>query len=112
MARPRLPITRDAQFNVSLTADELAALHHAARIARLRPVEYGRAMLLKRRFSARRVAQATPHLDPLLVLELSRLGNNLNQIARQLHALTLPVPEELPPLLAEIRMVLKAALKS
>lgn len=111
MGRPKLPFTRDKQFNVGLTDDEFAALHRAARIAGMRPVDYGRAVLLSRRLPTRRVAEATPHLDPLLLLEISRIGNNLNQITRRLHELSLPMPDELPLVLAEIRGVLRTALK-
>lgn len=112
MVRPKLPFTRDKQFNVGLTDDEFAALHRAARLAGMRPVDYGRSLLFARRVPSRRLAEATPHLDPLLLLQISRIGNNLNQIARRLHDLALPVPDELPGLLAEVRRILREALKS
>lgn len=111
MGRPKLPNTRDKQFNVGLTGDEFAALHRAARVAGMRPVDYGRSLLLARRLPMRRVADATPQLDPLLLVQISRIGNNLNQIARRLHELAMPVPDELPELLSEIRSVLRMALR-
>lgn len=111
MGRPRLPITRDRQFNVGLTGDEFAALHREARLAGMRPVDYGRSLLLARCLPRRRVTEATPQLDPLLLLQISRIGKNLNQIARRLHELAVPVPEELRGLLSEIRSILRMALK-
>jgi hypothetical protein len=112
MGRPKLPFTRDKQFNVGLTDDEFATLHRAARLAGMRPVDYARSLLLAKRLPTRRVAEATPHLDPLLLLEISRIGNNLNQIARRLNELALPIPDELPGLLAEVRRILREAQRS
>jgi hypothetical protein len=106
MGRPKLHITRDRQFNVGLTAAELAELQRAARLAGMRPVDYGRAKLLSRPGHIARTEYAVRQLDPLLLVQLSRIGNNLNQIARRLNELALPAPQELEPLLAEIRGIL------
>jgi hypothetical protein len=107
MGRPKLTTPRDRQFNVSLTEAEWSALQRAARLALMRPVDFGRAKLLAKSGHAQRAAEAAPHLDPLLLQHLSRLGNNLNQIARRLNELRLPVSDELDPLLAEIRGILR-----
>jgi hypothetical protein len=106
MGRPKLHITRDRQFNVGLTATELAEVQRAARLASMRPVDYGRAKLLSRPGRIARTEYAVRQLDPLLLVALSRIGNNLNQIARRLNELALPVPENIDPLLAEIRSIL------
>jgi DNA polymerase III delta subunit len=53
-----------------------------------------------------RTEYSVRQLDPLLLVQLSRIGNNLNQIARRLNELALPAPEALEPLLAEIRRIL------
>jgi hypothetical protein len=106
MGRPKLHITRDRQFNVGLTATELAEVQRAARLAGMRPVDYGRAKLLSKPGRIARAEYAVRQLDPLLLVALSRIGNNLNQIARRLNELALPVPEDLDPLLAEIRSIL------
>jgi hypothetical protein len=72
----------------------------------MRSVDYGRAQLfLPRRISAAQTASAH-QLDPLFHVQLSRLGNNLNQIARKLNTLALPPPPTLEPLLQEIRALL------
>jgi hypothetical protein len=106
MGRPKLFITRDRQFNVGLTAAELAEVQRAARLAGMRPVDYGRAKLLSRSGRIARTEYSVRQLDPLLLVQLSRIGNNLNQIARRLNELALPVPEALEPLLGEIRSIL------
>jgi hypothetical protein len=108
MGRPKLQITRDRQFNVSLTETEWSGLQRAARLALMRPVDYARMRLLAKPSGLLRAEQAAPQLDPLLLLHLSRLGNNLNQIARRLNELRLPAPDDLAPLLAEIRGILRA----
>lgn len=109
MGRPKLENTRDRQFNVGLTAFELETVQRAARLAGMRPVDYGRAKLLSKPGRITRTAYAVRQLDPLLLVQLSRIGNNLNQIARRLNDLALPEPEDLAPLLAEIRSLLREA---
>jgi hypothetical protein len=106
MGRPKLHITRDRQFNVGLTATEFTEVQRAARLAGMRPVDYGRAKLLSKPGRIARAVYAVPQLDPLLLVQLSRIGNNLNQIARRLNELSLPAEGELEPLLAEIRGIL------
>jgi len=107
MGRPKLQITRDRQFNVGLTAAEFAELQRAARLAGMRPVDYGRAKLLSKPGRIARTAYDVRQLDPLLLVQLSRIGNNLNQIARGLNALSLPAPEDLAPLLADLRSIMR-----
>jgi hypothetical protein len=107
MGRPRLQNARDRQFNVSLTASEFADLQRAARLAGVRPVDYGRAKLLSKPGRLTRTAFAVHQLDPLLLIQLSRLGNNINQIARRLNEFSLQAPEDLAPLLAELRGILR-----
>lgn len=114
MPRPPSKIRRDRQLNFSLTGDELTALQSRADAAGMHLVEYGRDLLLRRR------APSARHADPeateaqtalaraalLLVHELRRLGNNLNQIARRLNTREEPAPPSLEPLLREIRALL------
>jgi hypothetical protein len=106
MARPRKHEVRDRQFNVGLTAHELELLRQRAAAVGMRPVDFGRARLLGEEavIAAKRVFR--PHLDPLLLCELSRLGNNLNQIARSLNTRPGPAPPSLEPLLQEIRAMI------
>ena len=110
MGRPRkLNDARDRQFNVGLTAHEMEIVQRAARLAGMRPVDYGRARLLSRPGRIARTSEAVRHLDPLFLVQLSRIGNNLNQVARRLNDLALPEPEDLAPLLMEIRQILRSA---
>jgi hypothetical protein len=99
---------RDRQFNVALTADELLRLHAAARASGMRPVDFGRARLLDTARTAR-TTRVVRQLDPLLLVQLSRVGNNLNQIARGLHQFAVPTPELLSPVLSELRDLLRQA---
>jgi hypothetical protein len=107
MARPKLEIRRDRQFNVGLTADEHADLHRRARAAGMRPVDYARSRLFSKHFPTLPKVTRPPHLDPLLLTHISRIGNNLNQIARQLNSRPLPMPPSLEPLLQELRALLR-----
>lgn len=109
MGRPKLEITRDRQFNVGLTASELADVQRSARMAGMRPVDFARAKLLSKSGHFTRMAHSIRQLDPLLLVQLSRIGNNLNQIARALNELSVEMPADLAPLLAELRSILRIA---
>ena len=106
MAKAKQKETRDRQFNIGLTAREYELLHRRAASVGMRPVDYGRAKLFSVRTIADMPERTTPHLDPLFLAHLSRLGNNLNQIARKLHELNAPAPESLAPLLQDIRALI------
>ncbi len=114
MPRPPSKLRRDQQLNFSLTRDELTALRGRADAAGMHLVEFGRDLLLRRRVPAARLADAEAveaqgalaRAALLLVHELRRLGNNLNQIARRLNTREEPTPPNLDPLLAEIRALL------
>ena len=105
MARPTKHEKRDRQLNLKLTRREFDFVCARAAQRALRPVDYARAQLLAER-TAHTHAQHG-HLDPLFLLQLSRLGNNLNQIARRLNGARTSAPEELVPLLAEIRSLIR-----
>jgi hypothetical protein len=105
MARPTKFETRDQQLNLKLTRREFDWI--CARAARQaeRPVDYARAQVLSERPIRSFAKQG--HLDPLFLVHLSRLGNNLNQIARRLHQVGIASPESLDALLAEIRSLIR-----
>ncbi|MEI9803505.1 MAG: plasmid mobilization relaxosome protein MobC [Pseudolabrys sp.] len=109
MVRPKLKITRNKQFNVSLTANEHATLHQRAGQAGMRPVDYARARLFSEDFRTLQAAPKAHHLDPLVLVHLSRIGNNLNQIARRLNTVAVPSPPDLEGVLAELRAHLRRA---
>lgn len=107
MARPRQHEIRDRQLNIKLSARELDFVLRQAAASGLRPAAYGRACLLTEWRVSELCIAAAPHLDPLFQVQLSRLGNNLNQIARRMHISGESAPPTLDPLLQEIRMLIK-----
>lgn len=109
MGRPPVEIKRNRQFNVGLTAPEYDLLLARAARAGMRPVDYARARLFAEwRINA--TAAAAAHLDPLLLNQLIRVGNNLNQIARKMNAFNQPAPASLGRLLEEIRRIVAEGL--
>ena len=105
MARPKQTSPRDHQLNLSLTAAELNGLRIQAAAAGQRLVEYGRNVLLNGH-RIRRTAPTQSRDYRLLHAELRRIGNNLNQIARRLNALDMPLPAGFDVLLRDIRTLL------
>lgn len=110
MGRPRNFQTRDHQLNISLTAAEYEVLHRRAYQQGSRLVDYVRSVLF---FEP--VAASAPNLpdapvatraDHMIYVQLKRLGNNLNQIARQLNMTGDAPPRDLYLLLRDIRAVL------
>lgn len=103
MSRSTKSEPRDKQLNLSLTASELARIRQRAEAVGMRPVHFGRAMVLdegRRLIPKEGVEQNTPRL---LYMQLVRLGNNLNQLVRHLHSHGGPLPADLEPLLRDIR---------
>lgn len=78
-----------------------------ASAARMRPVDYGRTQLLADRPLPRAASIAAPHLDTLFLLQLSRVGNNLNQIARKFNQTGICPPVTLESLLSDIRELIR-----
>src|SRR5262245_33160024 len=110
MARPRKSNRRDRQLNLKLSESEFNWVRARAASVRMEIVDYGRAQL----FANRKVRKLTEnasrfHLDPRFMAQLSRIGNNLNQIARRLHEFHLPAPAELEELLASVRAIIRSA---
>lgn len=88
----RLPAPR-------VTAAELAHVQAQAARAGLDVAEFCRRAALRQR-----IAQARAAADDALLLELNRVGVNLNQIARRLNA-SGRLPPHLPEVLEEVRAV-------
>ncbi len=107
MSRPRLAITRNRQLNIGLTDSEYQGILRRASQAGMRPVDLARARLLGGEARAVATLGATSS-DPHVLAALSRIGNNLNQIARQLNTLRMPTPPDLEPLLEELRGILRS----
>lgn len=109
MARPNKTERRDQQLNLKLTVRELAWLRARAASVGMRPVDFGRAQLLSDRPIKLPSRISAPPLDPLFIAQMSRIGNNLNQISRNFHRLQVPEPSELRSLLEAIREIIRKA---
>ena len=105
MVRPRKSELRERQLNLRLTAAEYESIVQRAKSLGMRPVYFGRAMLLD---EGKRVADSNErsNICRLVHNQLSRLGNNLNQLVRHLHQTGDPLPPDLDPLLTDIRQVI------
>lgn len=106
MGRPKKNEPRDRQLNVSLTATEYESLVRRAQALGMRPVHFGRALLLNSGNAPVANQRATSHIEKLNYSALVRLGNNLNQMMRHLHRTGDPLPPDLEPLLTDIRRII------
>jgi hypothetical protein len=106
MGRPRKSEPRDRQFNLSLTASELESIKRRAHAVGMRPIYYGRAVLLDQGKKIAAGRENSGDLDRLVYGQLVRLGNNLNQMVRHLHRTGDPLPIDLEPLLKDIRQII------
>lgn len=109
MPRPKIAERRDCQLNFSLTQSELTTLRTRADAAGLHLVDYGRAQLLRQRTLVQAATAASENAlraDRLVVVQLRRLGNLLNQLVRRCHARDEPLPATLASLLSDLRAIL------
>ena len=100
MARPPLrPEERrdDRLPNLRVTSAERTLIEERASTAGLTLVEYCRRAIFKSR-----VAPVRTSTDQALLVELNRVGVNLNQIARRVNA-GRDLPADFPDMLAEVR---------
>jgi hypothetical protein len=106
MGRPAKSEPRCKQFNLSLTKSELESLQRRAEALGMRPVHFGRALLLdhSRRIAVQRGQES--NAEKMIYAQLVRLGNNLNQMLRYVHSTGDPVPADLEPLLKDIRQII------
>ena len=93
------------QLKLNFTADELASIKSRAEALGMRPVHFGRAVLLAGGHLVIQTERASSATGKILV-QLSLLGHNLNQLVRHLHMTNDPLPADLEPLLADIRAIL------
>ena len=108
MGRPRKSEPRSEQLNLSLTASELESIKRRAESVGMRPVHFGRALLLDktRKASVGHDQNNSSNIERLIYGQLVRLGNNLNQMVRHLHGTGDPLPADLEPLLTDIRQII------
>jgi hypothetical protein len=105
MPRPTSDIKRDRQLNIALRSDELAELKTRADARGMLLVDYARAALLNMKVASYEVALPSK-LDRLNHEQLKRIGNNLNQLARQFNALGQVSAPELDQCLRELRLLI------
>jgi Mobilization protein NikA len=106
MGRPRKSEPRYQQLNLSLTAAELESIRQRAQAVGMRPVHFGRAILLDQSRKIATRSEPDSNLARLIYGQLVRMGNNLNQMTRYLHRTGDPLPPDLEPLLNDIRQII------
>ena len=106
MGRPRKSDPRDRQLNLSLTAAEYESIVARAKALGMRPVHFGRALVLNSNSAPAPIQRTPSRMERLNYSALARLGNNLNQMMRHLHGTGEPVPADLEPLLTDIRNII------
>lgn len=107
MGRPKKSEPRSRQFNLSLTDAEYESIVSRATALGMQPVNYGRSVLLRESGVPERGNCEPPsRISALILGQLHRLGNNLNQMVRRLHATGAPLPPDLEPLLIDIRKII------
>jgi hypothetical protein len=106
MGRPKTSEPRTRQLNLSLTESELARITRRAEALGMRPVHFGRALLLEQRAKVVTTSEPSGNVERLIYAQLVRLGNNLNQMVRHLHRTGDRLPTDLEPLLKNIRQII------
>lgn len=100
MAQPCKPVRRDVIRAARFTADEWRCVREKADLANLAPCQYLRHAALQHRLNTR--------VELAAIYHLSRLGNNLNQLARVANTTgRLDDSGRLGQLLAELRAALR-----
>jgi Mobilization protein NikA len=107
MGRSRLSEPRSEQLNLSLTATELESIKRRAAALGMRVAHFGRALLLNQEAKVTITREHAANPEKLVYLQLSRLGNLLNQMVRHLHRTGDPLPPDLEPLLGDIRRIIE-----
>jgi hypothetical protein len=109
MGRPKKSEPRCRQLNIGLTDGELDSITRRAEAVGMRPVHFGRALLLDPNRKPSNKGEASNNIAHLTYGQLVRLGNNLNQMVRHLHQTGDPLPADLEPLLTDIRQIIARA---
>lgn len=104
MARPKITIHRDRQLNVALTATEFERVRDTAQALGMTLVAYARSRLLDESMAT---AAPIAAMDRLALNQLKRIGNNLNQMSRQMNALGIPSISEIDLTLRDVRELLR-----
>ena len=104
MSRPRKDAAehRRARLNARVTLAEFAEVERQARLAGIAPAEFVRRCVLGRQIAPRRT-----QVENAAIVELIRVGNNLNQMARATNSGRLPFAAELRHALSELQAVMR-----
>ena len=105
MARPKQPVTRDHQLNLSLTCAEYKLLQTRADAVGLRLTAYARSVLLQQEVQRQAISAASRY-DRLVYQQWARVGSNLNQVARQLNSFAGVSAQDVEAVLSEIRALI------
>jgi hypothetical protein len=106
MTRPVKREPRIRQLNLSLTDSELDDIRRRAEAVGMRPVHFGRALIFNQKSVPATTSTPAANVQRLIYGQLSRLGNNLNQLVRHCHQTGDPLPPDLEPLLNDIRQII------
>jgi len=106
MARPRTTEPRSRQLNLRFTVNELETIGKRAHALGMKPVHFGRTVLLGPNSVTQGRTEPANNMSRLIHAQLARLGNNLNQMVRHLHQTGDPLPADLEPLLNDIRRII------
>ena len=105
MARPKQPVTRDHQLNLSLTCAEYKLLQTRADAVGLRLTAYARSVLLQQEVQRQAISAASRY-DRLVYQQWARVGSNLNQVARQLNSFAGVSAQDVEAVLSDIRALI------
>jgi len=111
MGRPKVSNLRDMQLKLNLKATEYECLVRRANAVGMRPIHYGRMLVLDNCVAHRPQPRTPSNIERLEYHGLSRLGSNLNQMMRRMHRTGEPAPADLEPLLADIRQTIDRAMR-
>jgi len=106
MGRPTKTEPRTKQLNLSLTTSEFERVKERAESVGMRPVHFGRALVLNENSKRSQTTPPDNSVGRLIYAQLSRIGNNLNQLVRHVHRYGGSPPADLEPLLRDIRRLI------
>jgi hypothetical protein len=100
--RPKSDDPRMRQLKLNLTMSEFAEINRRAHAFDLRLAHYVRNKVLEEN-PENPTDHVARNIQRLILDQLRRIGNNLNQLVKRLHFTGEPLPRDLEPLLTDIR---------
>lgn len=108
MARPKSANPRIKKLGIALTRDEFVVVQTRADGVGLRAVDYARSAILGEMIMTGSVLTQS-RFDQLTVEAWKKVGNNLNQVARQLNAMQRVEAQDVEVVLTDIRRLIAEA---